>query len=82
MSPKWKPSLFVAPSSDYDQPWWLEVSFPYNADMVEQLRKIPGAHFAEEELGRKCWRFPIELLKTLRELATTYGYEVVGVGEE
>jgi hypothetical protein len=78
---KWKPTLFIAPSTDPEQPWWLEASFPYDAGLVESLRELPGAHFAEEALGRKAWRVPRELEDTLRLLAESHNFDVCGESE-
>lgn len=80
--PKWKPTLFVAPSSDPNQPWWFEITFPFNADLHDAIRKYPGGHYAGEELGRKgVWRWPTELTAELKLLAADFDHDVVGLEE-
>lgn len=60
---------FVELSEDYK---WIEVWFPYNYDIKEEVAAIPNAHFKDKASGGPKWRVPRDL-QTCDDLRRIFG---------
>jgi hypothetical protein len=47
-------------------PWFVEWRFPYNEELVNRLKQIPGCKWLREQ---RCWLVPIEVAAWLKRPA-------------
>lgn len=55
------------------EPWFKAIAFPYNEELISQIRHIPGCTWDRDN---RVWVVPIEMLEPIKKLGAKYGCTV------